>query len=155
MDVNIISCPSTRIAVLQHRGSLTLSTPPPRVLSPGVRRADYRPSPPAIPGDRLDDPQTTPQEAFRFDICGTVDRPVGENAFGVINGEIPADAAPSCAITARWTRWRTAFGFSIATGYPLQARRYGIFRCTSVTSILSMRWLSMNCKPIFICRWPD
>lgn len=65
-----------------------MSTPPPRVLSHGVRRADYRPSPPAIPGS-LDDPQTTPQEAFRFDICGTVDRPVGENAFGVINGEIP------------------------------------------------------------------
>ena len=40
-------------------------------------------------GIAWDDPQTTPQEAFRFDICGTVDRPVGENAFGVINGEIP------------------------------------------------------------------
>lgn len=89
MDVNIISCPSTRIAVLQHRGSPDLVNATAARLSPGVRRADYRPSPPAIPGIARDDPQTTPQEAFRFDICGTVDRPVGENAFGVINGEIP------------------------------------------------------------------
>ncbi len=89
MDVNIISCPSTRIAVLQHRGSPDLVNATAARFIAGVRRADYRPSPPAIPGIAWDDPQTTPQEAFRFDICGTVDRPVGENAFGVINGEIP------------------------------------------------------------------
>lgn len=40
-------------------------------------------------GIAWDDPQTTPPEAFRFDICGSVDTPVPENAHGVINSEIP------------------------------------------------------------------
>lgn len=50
MDVNIISFPTTRIAVLQHRGSPDLVNATAARLSPGVKRADYRPSPPAIPG---------------------------------------------------------------------------------------------------------
>ena len=90
MDVNIISCPSTRIAVLQHRGS------PDLVNATAARFIAWRKTSglsPVATSDTLgiawDDPQTTPQEAFRFDICGMVDRPVGENAFGVINGEIP------------------------------------------------------------------
>lgn len=55
----------------------------------GVRRADYRPLPPAKHGDRTGRSADHPQEAFRFDLCGTVERSVGENPFGVINGEIP------------------------------------------------------------------
>lgn len=90
MDVNIISFPTTRIAVLQHRGS------PDLVNATAARFIAWRKTSGLSPittcdtwGIAWDDPQTTPQGEFRFDICGTVARPVGENAFGVINGEIP------------------------------------------------------------------
>ena len=73
MDVNIISCPSTRIAVLQHRGS------PDLVNATAARFIAWRKTSGLSPvatsdtwGIAWDDPQTTPQEAFRFDICAVV-----------------------------------------------------------------------------------
>lgn len=89
MDVNIISCPSTRIAVLQHRGS------PDLVNATAARFIAWRKtsglSPVATSDTGIASTIRRPpcRRHFCFDICGTVDRPVGENAFGVINGEIP------------------------------------------------------------------
>lgn len=67
MDVNIISCPSTRIAVLQHRGS------PDLVNATAARFIAWRKTSGLSPvatsdtwGIAWDDPQTTPQEAFRL-----------------------------------------------------------------------------------------
>ena len=89
MDVNIISFPTTRIAVLQHRGS------PDLVNTTAARFIAWRKTSGLSPvatsdtwGIAWDDPQTTPQEAFRFDICGSVTTAIPENDFGVINGEI-------------------------------------------------------------------
>ena len=42
-----------------------------------------------------DDPQATPPDAFRFDICGSVSEAIPDNPFDVINGEI---AGGRCAV---------------------------------------------------------
>jgi AraC family transcriptional regulator len=68
-----------------------------------------------------DDPATTPADDFRFDICGSVSEPIAENAFGVVNGEIPGGRCAWRAITARWIRSRKASGLSTATGYRRRA----------------------------------
>ncbi len=81
--------PSTRIAVLQHRGSPDLVNATAARFIARRKTSGLSPVATSDTGDRTGRSADHPQEAFRFDICGTVDRPVGENAFGVINGEIP------------------------------------------------------------------
>ncbi|UMX81954.1 hypothetical protein MJ561_25210 [Klebsiella pneumoniae] len=54
------------------------------------------------------DSRATPAGGISFDVCGAVVEPVGGLPLALIN--IPADAAPVVRLTARWTRWRTAFG---------------------------------------------
>lgn len=100
MDVKIIQFPATRIAVLPHRGS------PERVNATAERFIAWRKTSGLSPvatsdtwGIAWDDPQTTPGDAFRFDIGGTVERPVSENDFGVVNGEIPAGR---CAVARHY-----------------------------------------------------
>ncbi len=91
MDVTLVDFPRTRVALLQHRCSPELVNYSAAKfilwrrdtgLSPVEQSQTF--------GIAWDDPQTTPPEAFRFDICGSVSAPVPENAHGVINSEIPA-----------------------------------------------------------------
>jgi AraC family transcriptional regulator len=89
MDVNIISFPTTRIAVLQHRGS------PDLVNATAARFIAWRKTSglsPVATSDTWGSPGTIrrPPRRRHFVLISAVrSRPVGENAFGVINGEIP------------------------------------------------------------------
>lgn len=96
MDVKIIDFPRTPVAMLQHRGS------PDRVNDSAALFIAWRKRSGLSPvrqsstfGIAWDDPQSTPPEAFRFDICGSVSAPIPENDEGVINGEI---AGGRCAV---------------------------------------------------------
>lgn len=89
MQVNIVDFPPTLVAMLPHRGD------PARVNASADLFIAWRKSSGLSPvrqsqtfGIAWDDPATTPPEAFRFDICGSVQAPIPENTFGVINGEI-------------------------------------------------------------------
>lgn len=89
MDVKIVDFPQTPVAMLQHRGS------PARVNESAATFIAWRKSTGLSPvhqsktfGIAWDDPATTPPEAFRMDICGSVTAAIPENAYGVINGEI-------------------------------------------------------------------
>lgn len=89
MDINIVDFPLTRVAMLQHRGS------PELVNASATKFIEWRKSSGLSPvrqsktfGIAWDDPQTTPADAFRFDICGSVTERIPENVFGVVNGEI-------------------------------------------------------------------
>lgn len=91
MEVKIIDFSATSIAVLEHRGA------PSRILESVQRFIAWRKvsglSPIATSrtfGIVYDNPDTTPPEAFRFDICGEVDSPVPENPQGVISKQIQA-----------------------------------------------------------------
>lgn len=89
MDVRIIDFPTTKVAMLQHRGS------PDLVNASVANFIAWRKSTGLSPvrqsqtfGIAWDDPATTAPEAFRFDICGSVSETIPENSFGVMNGEV-------------------------------------------------------------------
>jgi len=91
MNVNIVDFPSTRVAVLRHRGA------PERVNDTAKVFIEWRKESGLSPvqsshtyGIAYDDPSNTQPETFRFDICGSVNEPIAENRFGIINGDIPA-----------------------------------------------------------------
>lgn len=90
MDVNIVEFPHTRVVMLSHQGH------PDLVNASAAKFIEWRRASGLSPvtssqtfGIAWHDPQTTPPEQFRFDICGSVNQPVPENAFGIVNGEIP------------------------------------------------------------------
>ena len=90
MDIKIVDFPETRIALVEHRG------PHQRVYDTAQKFIAWRKETGLSPvkssatyGIAYHDPNTTPPEDFRFDICGDVDRDVPENAYGVKAGKIP------------------------------------------------------------------
>lgn len=92
MQVEIVEFPPTRVAILRHAG------PPERLPETLARFIAWRRHTGLSPVTHSDtfgiaplDPATTPPEAFRFDLCGSVTAPIPEdNAYGVVNGWMPA-----------------------------------------------------------------
>jgi len=90
MQVNIVEFSGTKIAVLEHRGA-------PETVNDSVKVfIDWRKQSGLSPvnssrtfGLVYDNPDTTPPEDFRFDICGEVGASVPDNPQGVINKLIP------------------------------------------------------------------
>ena len=91
MKVTIIDFPKTPVAALEHRGA-------PELVNDSARRfIAWRKSSGLSPvktsktfGIAYDNPETTPAESFRFDICGSVAEGIPSNPHGVINKFIPA-----------------------------------------------------------------
>lgn len=89
MDVKIVDFKETMIAVLEHQGA-------PELIYESVKNfIDWRKSSGLSPistsrtfGMIYNDPETTPPEEFRFDICGEIDSSVPDNPQGVINKRI-------------------------------------------------------------------
>lgn len=88
-DVRIVDFPSTPVAVLEHRGD-------PRLIGESIRRfigwrkqANLRPPASATFNILYTDPDTTPPEDYRLDICASTHDPIGQNEAGVIEGLIP------------------------------------------------------------------
>ncbi|MBI1423208.1 MAG: helix-turn-helix domain-containing protein [Gammaproteobacteria bacterium] len=90
MQVNIIEFKQTPIAVLEHRGAPTLVNDSVKVFIDWRKQSGLSP----VTSSRTfglvyDNPETTPPEEFRFDICGEVQAQVPVNPQGVINKIIP------------------------------------------------------------------
>lgn len=91
MNVSVIDFKETMIAVLEHKGA-------PELLMDSVAHfIDWRKSSGLSPiatsrtfGVVYSDPENTPADDFRFDICGEIDAPVPKNSQGVISKKIPA-----------------------------------------------------------------
>ena len=90
MEVRIIEFAETRVAALEHRGAMEL------VNDSALTFIEWRKNSGLSPvassrtfGVVHDNPDTTPPEQFRFDICGEVTAQVPENSQGVINKVIP------------------------------------------------------------------
>ena len=91
MQVRIVSFPETRVAALAHQGS-------PGLLEQSVRRfMAWRQHSGQSPvrssrsfGIAYANPDTTPPEEFRFDICGELAEPLAPNEFGVRELLMPA-----------------------------------------------------------------
>lgn len=90
MEVKISNFKQTKIAVLEHRGAPTLVNDSAKIF------IDWRKSSGLSPvqtsqafGIVYDNPDTTPPDDFRFDICGSVAQNVPTNSQGIINKTIP------------------------------------------------------------------
>lgn len=91
MDVNIVDFPETRVALLEHRG------PPDTVLETAAKFIAWRKASGLSPvktsktfGVPYSDPNLTPPEEFRWDVCGAIDSvDVPNNEYGVISGTLP------------------------------------------------------------------
>ena len=90
MTVKIVEFPETRIAVIEHKG------PPEKVYDTAAKFIAWRKETGLSPvkssqtfGVPYSDPSTTDPEEFRYDICGSIDRDVPENVYGVKSGVIP------------------------------------------------------------------
>ena len=90
MDVGIVDFTETKVALLQHRGA------PDLVMESAARFIQWRKETGLSPvktsrtfGIPYNDPNITPPEEFRFDICGVIDEDVPENDHGVKTGMIP------------------------------------------------------------------
>jgi len=91
LEIKFINVEETRVAVLEHRGSADL-------LNASVGKfIEWRKTSRLSPVEKYrtfglayDDPATTPEEQFRFDICAEVKTEVPENSQSVINKVIPS-----------------------------------------------------------------
>lgn len=91
MDVQIVDFKETKVALLEHHGA------PERVNDSALIFIGWRKASGLSPvktsrsfGIVYSDPDTTPADEFRFDICGEVAEDVPPNPQGVINSTIPA-----------------------------------------------------------------
>ena len=96
MNVNVIQFETTKIALLEHLGS------PDTVLATAGKFIAWRKATGLSPvktsktfGIPYSDPNNTPPEKFRWDVCGTIDSDVPANDYGVKTGEIPGG---KCAV---------------------------------------------------------
>lgn len=88
-DVRIVDFPATRVAAIEHRGD-------PRRIGDTIRafiawRKQHRlpPSVSATYNIAYDDPETTPPEAYRMDICAATEIDIAENQAGIAAKQIP------------------------------------------------------------------
>lgn len=91
MNVKIVDFEETQVAVLIHRGAPEGVNDSARTFIAWRKTSGLSPVKTSRSfGLVYGDPDTTPADAFRFDICGEVTEPVPSNPQGVENGTIPA-----------------------------------------------------------------
>jgi AraC family transcriptional regulator len=122
MDVKIVDVEPLLVAALEHRGS-------PALLNDSVQRfISWRKSAGLSPimecetyGVPHNDPNATPPEDFRFDICGSVKEPAPANPEGIVTKTIPGGRCAmmvhvgsrdriSESVYALYRRWLPASG---------------------------------------------
>ena len=95
VQIGIVDFPATRVAVLEHRGD-------PRGIGDTIRRfiawrkeTGVRPPASATFNILHSDPETSPPEDYRLDLCAGISAPVAPNDAGIVEGEI---AGGRCAV---------------------------------------------------------
>lgn len=91
MQVSIIDFNETAVAAYQHRGPMEQVNDSARIFITWRQQSGLSPVHKSRTfGIAYDNPETTPPEDFRFDICGSVETAVPDNSQGVVNRIIPA-----------------------------------------------------------------
>lgn len=90
MQVKIVEFQQTPVAVYEHRGPMEQVNDSARVFIDWRKQSGLSPvNTSRTFGIVYDNPETTPPEDFRFDICGSVETEIPDNPQGVINKMIP------------------------------------------------------------------
>lgn len=90
MQVTLVDFPRTLVAALEHRGPEHLTFETTRRFIAWRQENGYPPGRGNTYGVHYTDPETTPPEEYRLDLCLSVDAPVAPNRFGVVTKTIPA-----------------------------------------------------------------
>jgi AraC family transcriptional regulator len=107
--IRIVEVEETRIAVLEHRGDPALIGDTIRRFIVWRREAGVPPKASATFNILYDDPDNTPPEAFRLDLCAATGRDVPPSRAGIVMKSIPAGR---CAVL-RHTGSEESFGDAI------------------------------------------
>ena len=90
MNPDLVQFEAIRVAVFEHRGPVA------NLMASVAHFKEWRKADPEacgaerrVFGVAYDDPQKTPPEAFRFDICAEIDQPLRPNTAGIIEKTIP------------------------------------------------------------------
>lgn len=90
MQVRIVDFPETRVAALEHVGPIGLINQAVNRFIEWRKRSGQSPVASSRTfGRPYSNPDTTPPDAFRFDVCGEILEPVAPNTFGVRDAVIP------------------------------------------------------------------
>lgn len=89
-DVNIVEFPETKVGVLEHRGDPRRIGETIRTFIGWRRENRLHPSKSATFNLLYGDPDATPPEEFRLDLCAAVTGDVAPNSYGVVSRVIPA-----------------------------------------------------------------
>lgn len=88
-EVEVVECEEVRVAVLEHRGDPDLLMESVRRFVEWRRAAGLHPRVGATFNVLHGDPETTPPDDFRLELCAATDREVAPNGAGVVAGLIP------------------------------------------------------------------
>jgi AraC family transcriptional regulator len=88
-NVTVIDFPETRVAALEHRGDPALVPDAIRRFIEWRRQNGLAPGVSATFNILYDNPEDTPPDAYRLDICAAIRRPVAPNSAGVVEKIIP------------------------------------------------------------------
>jgi len=90
MEVKISNFKQAKVAVLEHLGAPTLVNDSVKIFIDWRKNSGLSPVQTSQSfGIVYDNPDTTPPDDFRFDICGSVLQDVPANSYGIINKIIP------------------------------------------------------------------
>ncbi|OIR24813.1 AraC family transcriptional regulator [Bathymodiolus thermophilus thioautotrophic gill symbiont] len=90
MEVKIVNFPATKVAVLEHHGSPALKHESIKKLIAWRIENKLPPEKHKSYGVHYNNPETTPPDEYRVDLCISTNRDVPPNSQGVINKVIPA-----------------------------------------------------------------
>ncbi|GLT19197.1 hypothetical protein GCM10007938_29790 [Vibrio zhanjiangensis] len=130
MDVNIIDFQKREVALIEHIGPEKL------VYETVSKFINWRKSTGLSPiktsetfGIPHSDPNSTPDEEFQFDICGSYQGEVPENAFGVKSGVIPSGKCAIAVHKGSYDRINESISYMYQTWLPDSGEELRDFPC--------------------------
>ena len=115
--VRIVDFPETRVALLAHRGYPAKIGDSIRKFIEWRRQNGLPPKVSATFNLLYDDRDSTPED-FRLDLCAATHRPVESNAFGVVDGCIPAGRCAVLRHVGSDDTLRASVGFLYSSWLP-------------------------------------
>ncbi|MBY0548573.1 MAG: AraC family transcriptional regulator [Candidatus Obscuribacterales bacterium] len=136
-QVKLVEMPTTRVAVLEHRGAPVLLGDSIRTFIAWRKSMGLSPSKCATFNIMYDDPFNTEPEDFRFDLAVATDRIIAPNELGVISKVIPggrcavlrhigSDDSFGRSVTCLYGEWLPQSGEEVRD-FPLYCQRVAFF----------------------------
>lgn len=110
-DIELIDFPATPVAIKPHHGDPARLGDTLRQFIDWRRAAGLSPRVSATFNIFHVDPDETPPDEYRLDLCAATDRPIEENDANIIAGEIPAGRCAKLRVTGSSDNLRSAISY--------------------------------------------